>query len=85
MLVVPCPQEASTDYGHLAAFTHNAPTAQQHCLWSKVGQAVAQKLSHQPLWVSTAGGGVAWLHVRLDMYPKYYHHNPYRLHDARLD
>ena len=30
-----------------------------------------------PTWVSTAGGGVAWLHVRLDSAPKYYTHRPY--------
>jgi len=31
-----------------------------------------------PTWLSTAGGGVAWLHVRLDTRPKYYRYNPYR-------
>ncbi|MGI9175867.1 MAG: DUF6940 family protein [Rhodothermales bacterium] len=24
------------------------------------------------MWLSTAGGGVSWLHVRLDSRPKYY-------------
>ena len=30
------------------------------------------------LWVSTSGLGVYWLHVRLDSYPKYYQHAPYK-------
>jgi hypothetical protein len=31
----------------------------------------------QPIWLSTAGMGVAWLHIRLDERPKYYSHKPY--------
>ena len=31
-----------------------------------------------PVWVSTAGAGVSWLHVRLDDRPKYYGYQPYR-------
>ncbi len=31
-----------------------------------------------PVWLSTAGAGVSWLHVRLDDRPKYYGHGPYR-------
>jgi hypothetical protein len=37
-----------------------------------------QRVSAKPVWLSTAGGGVAWLHVRLDDRPKYYAHAPYR-------
>jgi uncharacterized protein DUF6940 len=29
-------------------------------------------------WVSTAGMGVPWLHVRLDTRPTYYRHAAYR-------
>jgi len=31
------------------------------------------------LWISTAGLGVTWLHVRIDSSPKYYTHAPYRM------
>ena len=31
-----------------------------------------------PVWLSTAGGGVDWLHMRLDERPKYYRHLPWR-------
>ena len=34
--------------------------------------------SEDPVWVSTNGDGVAWLHVRIDERPKYYAYAPYR-------
>ncbi|HUE74368.1 MAG TPA: hypothetical protein VMP01_26030 [Pirellulaceae bacterium] len=78
ILVVPCPLAEHPAYGHLAAFTRMAPAAQQHALWSLVGQAMQRRLSAKPVWLSTAGAGVAWLHVRLDDRPKYYGYEPYR-------
>ena len=41
-------------------------------------QLAASALSDQPLWVSTCGLGVYWLHVRLDSFPKYYRYAPYQ-------
>jgi hypothetical protein len=80
VLVAPAPEGPATAYAHLAAFARRAPTAQQHALWQAVGDAVARRLSSAPLWLSTSGLGVAWLHVRLDERPKYYTHAPYRTH-----
>ncbi|MHC4217594.1 MAG: DUF6940 family protein [Planctomycetota bacterium] len=77
-LVAPCPRAPDTTYPHLAAFTKAAPEAQQHALWHGVAEAVEQRLHGQPIWLSTAGGGVSWLHVRLDSHPKYYRFDPYR-------
>jgi hypothetical protein len=34
-------------------------------------------------WVSTAGTGVPWLHVRRDTRPKYDRHAPYRAASRR--
>ena len=78
ILVTPCPTESNCDYSHLGAFIHNAPQPQQHRLWALVGETMVERINEQPVWLSTAGGGVAWLHVRLDNQPKYYHHKPYR-------
>ncbi|MGD1952960.1 MAG: hypothetical protein ACFB14_25440 [Leptolyngbyaceae cyanobacterium] len=78
ILVVPCPTGPNRDYSYLGAFIHTAPRAQQHALWTLVGTTMAQRINEKPVWLSTAGGGVAWLHVRLDNHPKYYHHTPYR-------
>ena len=77
-LVVPCPLAEPHAYGHLASFVRLAPEAQQHALWQAVGNAVQKRLGSQPVWLSTAGGGVSWLHVRLDDRPKYYGHQPCR-------
>ncbi len=77
-LVVPTPRAADDIYPHLASFVRGAPAAQVHALWAIVGRATLETLAQRPLWLSTAGGGVAWLHVRLDQRPKYYGHAAYR-------
>lgn len=78
VLVVPCPLGPVSAYGHLAAFVRQAPDAQRHELWAHVGKAMERRLGVRPVWLSTAGAGVSWLHVRLDDRPKYYGHGPYR-------
>jgi hypothetical protein len=78
VLVVPCPAGEPSAYGHLAAFVRHAPEAQRHALWRAVGAAMARRVGAKPVWLSTAGAGVPWLHVRLDDRPKYYAHAPYR-------
>jgi len=82
ILVVPCPQGPESAYGHLAAFVRYAPEAQKHALWELVGAAMERRLSDKPVWLSTAGAGVSWLHVRLDDRPKYYGFEPYRQRHA---
>jgi hypothetical protein len=78
LLVAPAPQAPPGAYAHLAAFARGAPASQQDALWRAVGDAVAGRLCAEPLWLSTSGLGVAWLHVRLDERPKYYTYAPYR-------
>ncbi len=77
-LVAPRPLAEAEGYPHLAAFLRAAPAAQKAALWRRTGEALLRLLSERPLWVSTSGLGVAWLHVRLDTRPKYYVHKPYR-------
>lgn len=77
ILVAPCPHRLA-NYSHLGAFLREAPKPQQHDLWRAVGHAMAKRLGPRPVWLSTAGDGVAWLHVRLDDSPKYYRYSPYR-------
>jgi hypothetical protein len=77
-LIVPCPLAADSAYGHLAAFVREAPETQKHSLWAMVGKVAKAKLGKDPIWLSTAGAGVSWLHVRLDKRPKYYGYAPYR-------
>lgn len=75
-LVAPCP-EGNANFAHLRSFTATASADRQDALWRAVGEAVASRIGPRPLWLSTAGHGVAWLHVRLDARPKYYRHAPY--------
>lgn len=77
-LVVPTEQGPRTAYGHLGTFVRQAPPAQRDALWQAVGEAMARRISEQPVWLSTAGAGVPWLHVRLDDRAKYYGYRPYR-------
>lgn len=81
-LIAPSEHLWTAEYGHLAAFLRTAPDAQKAELWWAVSGSVQTWLkTDKLLWLSTAGLGVAWLHVRLDSRPKYYRHGPYR--DAR--
>lgn len=77
LLVAPCPVSDSTCYTHLACFVRSATKQESNQLWRTVAQALDERLADAPLWLSTAGLGVAWLHVRLDSWPKYYRHRPY--------
>ena len=77
-LVVPCPGSPGDGWTHLARFVREAPIAIQHALWRSVAKATLARLGARPLWLNTAGGGVDWLHVRLDEHPKYYAWRPYR-------
>jgi hypothetical protein len=78
IMVVPRPIGPRATYGHLAAFVRDAPEAQRGALWRVVGEAMRRRLSRTPVWLSTAGAGVSWLHVRLDDRPKYYGFAPFR-------
>ena len=76
-LVAPCPLEPIEACSHLAAFVRRAPDACQQAFWTEVAIAFRQGLGGRPLWLSTCGSGVYWLHVRLDSWPKYYSYTPY--------
>ena len=82
IMVVPCPVADPSAYGHLAAFVRHAPEFQRHALWQSVGKAMTRRIGAEPVWLSTAGAGVSWLHVRLDNRPKYYGFGPYRRRHA---
>lgn len=85
LLVVPSPLEKQVDYSNLAAFLTNAPNEQKHALWRTVGVTAKRRLSENPLWISVAGGGIAWLHIRLDSHPKYYRYGPYQITPSKID
>ena len=78
-LIVPKPLGDHSIYPHLANFVRNAPENQVHELFRAISENLQKHLGSQPVWLSTAGMGVFWVHVRLDSRPKYYRHQPYKL------
>ena len=77
-LVVPRPLVSNSTYTHIANFVRQAPSLQQVKLWKTLGSVTQKNLGQNPIWVSTSGLGVYWLHIRLDSYPKYYNFQPYK-------
>lgn len=78
LLVVPSPYRENSDYGGMPEFLKEAPTHQKYGIWQKLAEVIDKELSDIPIWVSIAGGGVRWLHIRVDKFPKYYRYAPYR-------
>lgn len=78
LLLAPQPLGNQEAYPHLAAFLRYGPESQIQGLWQETGRAVRESLSDEPMWISTAGMGVSWLHIRLDSRPKYYRFRPYK-------
>ena len=78
LLIVPCPTYTSANYSHIASFHRTAPPEQLHAFWISVAHTVSTRLCSSPLWLNTAGGGVDWLHMRVDDQPKYYRYSPWR-------
>lgn len=76
VLIAPCPDHQHGPYIHFAQFCRNAPEATQLALWAACKSALRRRV--RPVWLSTAGGGVGWLHLRLDQRPKYYRTARYR-------
>lgn len=70
---------ATGSYPHLAAFLRTAPASQVDAVFRALGDVLVAWQGAPP-WVSTAGLGVPWLHIRIDTRPKYYRHAPYRAH-----
>ncbi|QDT36271.1 DUF6940 family protein [Stratiformator vulcanicus] len=80
-MIVPTPLCPPDAYTHLARFVRRAPSEQVDELWCVVGQTMLNQIDAEPdrhFWLSTAGMGVAWLHIRIDTRPKYYGYEKFR-------
>ncbi|CAG8627655.1 11294_t:CDS:1 [Racocetra persica] len=76
-LIVPMPCH-DLDYKNLSNFTKNAPKKQQIKFWQEVATKLTESLDiGTPIWLSTNGLGVHYLHIRIDNNPKYYSWNEY--------
>ena len=82
ILLAPCHSFGVREqvYGSLSTFLTKAPEDQIRNLWRLAGEIALQKLEKhptRPFWMSTDGRGVPWLHLRIDIAPKYYKHRSY--------
>lgn len=67
-------------YSHFGQFVRGAPEEQVRDVFRIVAVEYLKRLrskSPLPVWLSTSGLGVAWLHFRLDSSPKYYQHRSF--------
>ena len=91
-LVAPKPIKGTSlkTYSDLAAFCRGATLPQIEMVWRTVAEQYLQQMQTSTsttkttttekkpvVWLSTSGGGVAWLHFRFDRRPKYYTYKPY--------
>lgn len=78
-LVVPTKQSSKNTYKHMGTFVRNAKKEQIHEQFNQLSQTILEEVeAGRLIWVSTAGLGVIWLHMRLDSRPKYYRTNSYK-------
>ncbi len=76
-LVVPSPINEDAEYSGLAEFLRGGTPEQKREIWRVLSAQIKARLSHHPVWVSVAAGGVSWLHIRIDDAPKYYRYDEY--------
>jgi hypothetical protein len=77
-LIVPSPTARQNIYAHFAPFIREAPGNQKHDLFILMANSLKKRINNNPIWVSTSGLGVYWLHIRLDTRPKYYSYQAYQ-------
>ena len=77
-MIVPRRLRSGDHFAHLLGFLRTATAIQIDSLWQLVAAIALDRAADRTVWLSTAGMGVPWLHVRVDDRPKYYAHAPYR-------
>lgn len=72
ILIVPVPRKHK-NYATLKDFVDNASKSQQKKFWKCAAKSIKEMLKyHDVIWVSTHGLGVPYLHLRIEVEPKYY-------------
>jgi hypothetical protein len=72
LLIVPIPRK-NKNYTTIKDFIDTASIVQQKHFWFLVAKNILEMLKiHDKVYVSTHGMGVYYLHVRIDLTPKYY-------------
>jgi len=77
--ILVCPPNQGKNYSHLATFYANASIQTLKKFWLKVAETIRKEIKNQKtIYVSTAGDGVSWVHVRISSRPKYFKSFIYR-------
>lgn len=85
-MIVPQPApDPGVNHCHLMSFLRTADQDAAMMLWQVAGNELKQRINVRPVWLNTAGGGVAWLHLRLDDRPKYYRYQPFKQFQSKQD
>jgi hypothetical protein len=87
LLICPCYNHKNnpSTYIHIGNFINSSNTNQEQkvLLFDKTFSAFGEQLkkinSEKSLWLSTHGKGVSWLHIRIDLIPRYISWNKYKL------
>lgn len=77
-LIVPCPEKENNCYTHIGSFVRKAAKKQIDDFWKITGRETLSSIGSKPIWLSTSGLGVFWLHARIDTIPKYYQTAEYK-------
>ena len=91
LLIIPMIEkrnEREINYKNLSEFTKNASFGKQTNLWQEVMEQLHFNIRENPdccYWLSTHGKGVAYLHVRIDLRPKYFLHCDYFYDNYQLN
>ncbi len=80
-LLIPNPNVFDNNCRDLIEFLTNAERRDISVFFVRIGSLIDEEISVDSSYryLSTHGLGVIWLHVRLDLRPKYYHHRPYKI------
>jgi len=69
-------------YSHLAPFLRGGSEEEIAQIWGLVADEYLNAMKEwgkEPVWLSTSGLGISWLHFRLDQRPKYYTYTEFAL------
>lgn len=77
-LIVPNNINPECNYAHLAVFLRTATNDEIDDFWKTIGLSYSKSINDKPVWLSTSGLGVHWLHMRIDQKPKYYRYSSFK-------
>lgn len=78
-LVIPYHKNSNTEYGHIKDYVTHASDEEINDILFRLKEELSKYKIHKKIFLSTHGDGVAWLHFRIESFPKYYNYKPYTM------